>query len=369
MNIIMKKKKIVFILNNITLTRCLKRVSEFIENGYAVDVYGFEKKGEEKYATPSHFCISVIGSFSRKQSYFSRLILYYKSLRKLFKKYKGQDVIFYYFFFNIAFAAWLQCRRPFIYEESDIPYLSIGNKWIRKWLGWVDRRIIKQSLLTVMTSEGFIDYHYRNERPTNIVVVPNRVNPVLTNLPYSSKVQHDWSHMSFAFVGGFRYLSVLNFAAVIGESFPQHQFHAYGNIITNGDDLRLLCDKYSNVHFHGKFRNPDDLPDIYGSIDMVLASYDATSINAQYAEPNKMYEAIFFRVPIIVSKGTFLSRKVESLGIGYAINGLEKDEIRRFLSELTKESYEEKIRNLCVIPREDAINVNPAMFKYLDEKL
>ena len=67
--------KIVFVLNNITLTRCIKRVSEFIENGYEVDVYGFEKQGEEGYAVPSDFDITVIGVFSRKQSYFERLMV------------------------------------------------------------------------------------------------------------------------------------------------------------------------------------------------------------------------------------------------------------------------------------------------------
>ena len=220
-----------------------------------------------------------------------------------------------------------------------------------------------------MTSEGFIDYHFGKKRPENIVVVPNRVNPGLMNLPYTMKSQHDWDHLSIAFVGGFRYLSVLNFAEVIGESFPQHEFHAFGNIISNGESLHALCEKYSNIHFHGKFKNPDDLPEIYGSIDLVLASYDVTSINAQYAEPNKMYEAIFFRVPIVVSKGTFLSRKVESLGIGYSINGLEKEEIIKFLSGLTKESYENKIKGLNAIPREEAINENPALFEYLRNNL
>ena len=55
--------------------------------------------------------------------------------------------------------------------------------------------------------------------------------------------------------------------------------------------------------------------------------------------------------------------------MGYAVNGLEKEEIRKFLSRLTKESYEEKIRNLKRIPREDVINVNPEMFKYISEIL
>ena len=34
----MSRPKIVFVLNAITITRCQKRVQEFIDNGYEVDV-------------------------------------------------------------------------------------------------------------------------------------------------------------------------------------------------------------------------------------------------------------------------------------------------------------------------------------------
>lgn len=358
--------KIVFILNNITLTRCLKRVSEFIDNGFEVDVYGFEKQGEEGYASPSNFNISILGVFSRKQSYYERLMVYYKSLKPLFNKYKGQDVVFYYFFFNIAFAARLLCRRPFIYEESDMPYTGLKNKLLRNWLSSIDKRMIKKSLLTVMTSEGFIDYHFGDERPKNIVVVPNRVNPLLMNLPYHRN-DFDINHLSIAFVGGFRYTSVINFATVIAEHFPQHEFHVYGIVLEYGEELKALCEKYGNIHFHGKFRNPDDLPSIYERIDLVLASYDATYINAQYAEPNKMYEAIFFRTPIIVSSNTFLAKKVSKLGIGYHINALNKQEIVSFINGLTIGDINNKLQALEALPKEFAINKNPELFNYLEK--
>lgn len=362
----MNKKKIVFILNNITLTRCLKRVSEFIDNGYEVEVYGFEKSGEEGYASPPNFNITTIGTFSRNQSYLARLKVYYKSLKPLFKKYKGQDVIFYYFFFNIAFAARLLCHRTYIYEESDMPYTGIRYKLIRNWLGGIDKRMIKKSLLTVMTSEGFIDYHFGDERPKNIVVVPNRVNPLLMELPYHRQ-GFAINHLSIAFVGGFRYKSVINFATVIAESFPQHEFHAYGIILENGEELKALCEKYSNIHFHGKFRNPDDLPSIYEKIDIVLATYDATYINAQFAEPNKMYEAIFFRTPIVVSTNTFLAKKVTKLGIGYHINGLDKQEIVSFVNGLTADDVNQKIQSMEALPQEYAVNKNPELFDYLEK--
>lgn len=361
----MYKKKIVFILNSITLTRCLKRVSEFIENGYDVEVYGFKQLSGESYATPPNFDITVIGTFSREQSYFVRLITYYKSLKALFKKYKGQDVIFYYFFFNIAFAARLSCRRPFIYEESDLPYTALNNKLLRKALSAIDKRIIQKSILTVMTSEGFIDYHFGDERPDNIIVIPNRVNAALLNYPYGKKKILDINHLSIAFVGGFRYTSVVNFATVIAECFPQHEFHAYGVIVDKGEEFKELYDRYPNIHFHGKFRNPDDLPSIYEKIDLVLASYDATYINAQYAEPNKMYEAIFFRTPIIVSSNTFLAKKVNRMGIGFSVNALNKQEIKDFINGLTEEGIMEKVETLSGISKDFAINKNPELFDYL----
>lgn len=362
----MKKKKIVFVLNNITLTRCIKRVSEFIDYGYEVEVFGFRKQGEEGYATPPNFKISVIGEFSKSQSYFARLMVYYKSLKQLFKKFNNQDVIFYYFFFNIAFAARLLSRRPYVYEESDMPYTGIRNTIIRKWLGGIDKKIIKQSLLTVMTSEGFIDYHFGDARPNNIIVVPNRVNPLLLDLPYQHK-ELDINHLSIAFVGGFRYNSVINFVKVIAEHFPQHEFHAYGVILEHEEELKSLCEKYGNIHFHGKFRNPDELPSIYEKIDLVVATYDATSVNAQYAEPNKLYEAIFFRTPIVVSSNTFLAKKVTKLGIGYHINALEEQEIMSFINGLTAEGINEKVRALKALPQEYAINKNPELFEYLEK--
>ena len=53
-------KKIVFVLNAVSLTRCQKRVQEFIDHGYEVDVYGFERGGET-YAKPANYEIETIG--------------------------------------------------------------------------------------------------------------------------------------------------------------------------------------------------------------------------------------------------------------------------------------------------------------------
>jgi len=362
----MNHKKIVFVLNAINITRCQKRVQEFIDAGYKVDVYGFERGGET-YATPVGFSITPIGCHEVSMSYYKRLAIIVKSLRQLHRKYKDKDVVFYYFFFDVSFAASLVSKRHYIYEESDIPYANMNPVFVRKILAWCDKRIIKRALLTIMTSEGFITYHRLQNQRENIIVIPNRVNPALLQLPYTHK-KFDDGNLSIGFVGGFRYQSILYFVKEVVCKFKYVTFHVYGNIMSYVAELQDLVKNNPNLVLHGIFENPTDLPFVYESLDLVLATYDADSINAQYAEPNKMYESIFFRVPIIVSKGTFLSEKVERLGIGYSVNALDNEEIDRLVRSISKESIMEKIQNLSKIPQEEAVNANPRLFEFLKEK-
>ena len=274
--------------------------------------------------------------------------------------------MFYYFFFDVAFTARLICRRTFIYEESDLPYTGIRNPLVRNVLRMIDKRMIKQSLLTIMTSEGFVDYHFGNRKPQNIVIIPNRVNPQLVEMKYHSK-RIDIDHISFSFVGGFRYNSVLNFAEVVAKCFPQHSFHVFGTIQEHEDEFKLLCERYNNVQYHGIFKNPTDLPSVYEQTDIVIATYDATYINAQFAEPNKLYEAIFFRTPIIVSSGTYLARKVRDLGIGYDINALNKESIKGLIASLTSFGIEDKVNGLNGIPIQYALNNNSELFEFIKQ--
>ncbi len=360
-----RKKKIVFVLNSVTISRCQKRVQEFIDNGYDVDVYGFDRGGESHSAT-TQYGITTIGYHPVEMGYLKRLLVILKSLKNLHNQYKDQrDVVFYYFFFDVAFAASLISRRPFIYEESDLPYTNLSIGFLRWLFGNYDKKLIKKSQLTIMTSEGFIDYHFGDKRPNNIIVIPNRVNPKLLELEYKPQ-KVDIEHIAFAFVGGFRYKSIINFATVIAEHFPQHSFHAFGVIYENKEEINALCEKYNNIHCHGKFNNPEDLPSVYEQVDIVLATYDASTINARFAEPNKLYESIYFRTPILVSSNTYLARKVTDLGIGYHINALEKDEIIRFVNGLSAKSIEERHKALDNIPVDYAINSNVQLFSYLE---
>ena len=69
----------------------------------------------------------------------------------------------------------------------------------------------------------------------------------------------------------------------------------------------------------------------------MIACYDTSTINERIAEPNKLYEALFFCKPIIVSKHTYLAEKVELLQCGYAIDPFNDEAIVTFIKQISKE--------------------------------
>lgn len=357
------KKKIVFVFNSSNDTRCMRRVEEFVDNGYEVDVYGFDRGDNVKASSPN-FEVQIIGKHDISMNYFRRAMIIWRSLKQLFRKYKNEDVIFFLFFFDVAVIGHFLKRKSYVYELSDMPYSNMRSGLIRRLFEMMDRHIIRNSLLTTVTSEGFIDYLFGEKKPSNYVVTPNGVDKRMLDLPYNQD-KFDINHLRFSFVGGFRYKSTLAFFKYAAKNFPQHTFAVDGNIMHVEKELDEIATKYHNIRVNGIFKYPDDSPAIYERTDIVLSNYDAESINAQYAEPNKLYEAIFFRTPIIVSSNTFLAKKVRQLGIGFDVDSFNEEEVIRLIKGLTNDILQEKIENCAKIPKENALCCNPLLFDYL----
>ena len=356
-----------FVFNNASDTRCKKRVEEFVDMGYNVKVYAFDRKGRKPTPSPK-FDISIIGEHDISMNYVQRALIIRKSLKRLFQQYKNENVIFYLFFFDVAFVGHMLTNKPYIYELSDMPYSSIGNSIIRGLFERADRRIIKKSFLTTLTSEGFIDYLFKKKRPSNYVIVPNRVDKRILDLPYV-ETPVDINHLRFSFVGGFRYKSTLDFIHYAAKNFPQHTFSVDGNIIKYEKELNELSVKFRNVLLNGIFKYPDDSPSIYSRTDIVLSNYDSESINAQYAEPNKLYEALFFNTPIIVSSGTFLAKKVKQLGIGWDVDSSNEQAVISLIRGITEDQLEMMKASCKKIPVKEKVNENPRLFDYIEQNI
>ena len=263
----MSKPTIIFIINSVQQQRCIKRINEFMDNGYPVKAYGFSRL-DVVPTKPERFTIEVLVHLTNGANYFSRLLIMRDELREVFATYKGKDVVYYYFMLDVAMACRSLSHAPFIYEESDLAHTTLRKPIIAWILERVDRHVIRRSILTVFTSEGFVRYHFGNTSPTKCVVVPNRLNSTILSLPLLPQHTTDMQHLQIGFVGGARYKSILRFAETIAHRFPQHTFHFFGTLMSELDRLEKLK-SYPNIVFHGAFANPKDLPEIYSKIDLL----------------------------------------------------------------------------------------------------
>lgn len=356
--------KYIFIINNLEDSHWRNRVDEFVDRGHEVILYAYSRNGGVK-TFKSQYDVTVLEDFPNTMSYGKRLVLFLKTLRQVVKRHKKENACYYFFGLDLAMITVPFLSQPYLYEEFDLMHTYVGNAIVRNVMEWIDKRIIRKSKLTLLTSEGFAEYHFGDKLPGNICFVPNRLNPKIQNYAIKEATPIDMNHIRFGFVGGPRYKTMANFAKVIAERFPQHEMHFYGRIDLPDEHFFTELKKKPNVFFHGAFMNPDDLPEIYSKIDILLSAYDADYENVRYAEPNKIYESVYFEKPIVVSSNTFLANKVRRWGIGWDVNCMNDDEVAAFINGLSLSNIEEKRNNTRKIEKKDTLNINDELFNKL----
>ncbi len=361
--------KIVFILNTLNQQRCFKRIEEFRRRGYQTDVYGFSSDSQGTFIRNSDMT-QVIGTCVHGEgNYFRRLLTMARAIRKLNRRYQNEDVTFYYFLLDTCIAARLVSRKPYIYENSDLMYGAFPAplKWLFRH---IDRWLTIHSVATVMTSAGFEEYLFRGKHQDNVYIIPNKLNPRVLELPYHP-TELDIAHLRFAFVGHIRSAGSFRFAKVVAERFPQHSFHLYGTI-GKGNDFAGLAARHPNVVMHGTFQNPDDMPGIYEQVDVLvplLSETNTKNVNNIYLEPNKLYESVYFRTPIVMTDGTYMARRVKELKCGFVLPNVSEEGITRFINTLTEQSLKEIVTHVSTIPQTDVVDDHAGFFEFLNSKL
>lgn len=103
------------------------------------------------------------------------------------------------------------------------------------------------------------------------------------------------------------------------------------NIAGAGDELdnmiKEAANKCSRIIYHGKVQY-DKALEIMNTSNYIVALYYPFSSNHVYASPNKFYESLFLRTPIITSLDTLVGNKVTANNTGYVVDdtadGLKK---------------------------------------------
>ncbi len=144
-------KSCIFIVDNITQPRCIKRIKSIISAGYNVKVYGFDGNLQAGNYKTIDFPIEKIFYWPQKGRIWINLFPYvciYSILKR-----NNKDELYYIFgYFHAKIAMLLGCRN-FVYEEADVLAANYKNKIKRKIGLFIDKQIVRHSFLTGFTSE------------------------------------------------------------------------------------------------------------------------------------------------------------------------------------------------------------------------
>ncbi len=355
-------KKIVFILSSLNDVHYQKRVKEFIDKGYHVEVYEFKRKNQSKPSGIGYNFI-ILGEIENR-NFLSRLGVFRKAIKSISKDCNGK--ICFYGSLDIAIFATIYIKSRYLYEVCDLTELVFNNSIIRNILILINKSIIKKSINTIVTSEGFIDFFNTIDKE-KFCLIPNKVDPRCP-LPIPKQILSQTNRLKIGFVGVIRFETVYNFIKVCSEINNGYELHLFG-IYSEGDiyaeKIKKIVANTSSIYFHGRFKNPEDLPSIYSQIDLLLCTYPPT-LGVRYAEPNKLYEATYFRCPIIVNAQTFLAEKVKKIDVGYVVDALDEKDIYKFIQTLSCLDYQRKVESCEKIPRSSCLNINDEYFDKIE---
>lgn len=320
--------KIAFLLPVVSQARYHKRVGALERLGVQSNILAFER---DYY--PGESWAAGYRSLGRLQhrSYWKRLLPIVRALPVVRSAAKSSDAI-YAFGLDTLLLGWLASRAldkhvKVIYEVGDIQDIFIENGWVSKGMRWLERCLVRRANLLVVTSKAYLTEYYQGIQGLTdfrYQVIENKLDADVLPKPQSTTL---WERMVgtlrigyFGVIRCRRSWEILKKAVERGEG--RIRLYLRG-ILFGLEDLEEEIETMSYVDYDGPYVVPNDLPTMYGQVDMVWAAYPygGNGIgNWRWARTNRFYEACFFGRPMFAQAGTQDGGVVETLGLGTCLD-------------------------------------------------
>lgn len=228
---------------------------------------------------------------------------------------------------------------------TTAPAILLGKILFRDYSGryWLDIRdytyehvlpyrileaaIIKHSSVTSISSKAFREF-LPNGFPA--ILVHNITN--ITSARSRCTLDAGKRPITIGYVGGIQYFEENQRLIRLFQNNPDYQLKYVGNVHPSCDLVRFCQEqRVNNVQFYPAFDN-DEKPRIYESIDFINCVYGANTKVVQLALPNKLYDSILYKKPMLVSKGTYLAQIVEQYHLGLAVD-IETDPVVEMIND------------------------------------
>jgi len=360
-----ENRTLIFFTPDITETNTVKRVQEFIDNGFAPVVFGFRRGRYNSRYQPKWPHI-VLGA-TRDARYWHRLRALIGAVPRLLANRHHLRAAAVYYARNVdQLALALLARRLFNpravvgYEVLDIQPLFVATGLRAALLRRIERLCLRAVRVLVVSSPAFYKNFYvaRQRFSGEWFLLENKLHrSALAAMPPRDKLTPARAHGDYRWVVGYFGLirGEATFALMLrlARQLRHKVMFRFAGIFTTVREaqFRAALERQPNMVYDGEYANPEGLPALYGGVDFVWAlDLENTADNSRWLLPNRFYEAGLFGVPCLAVRGFELGNMVERARVGWTVGEPLEESLVRFFETLTAADYLQKRRRLATMP-------------------
>ena len=223
---------------------------------------------------------------------------------------------------------------PLTYEVLDVHRLAIDAGIKGRVLRALEGRLARDAHLLVTSSPAFLEGYFK---PLSRVRLPVRIveNKVLAgSLPPAAEQRRagpPWRIGVFGALRCRRSLEILRDLAAARNGRVEVVIRGRPSTAVFPDLAKEVA-AWPHCEFHGPYRNPQDLPDIYSDIHFVWAiDYYEAGGNSEWLLPNRLYEGGLYGAVPLARDGTEIAVTLRRLDTGVVLTDDVPEGARRVL--------------------------------------
>lgn len=296
-------------------------------------------------------------------NYFKRLITGIKTIKKIRALGKDSDIVYCFTLDGliISYLSFLFSKKKFVFQVQDIRPIFFGTSLISKLAKVLEKYTLRHVSLLVVSSPNYYNDYFKPEYAfpeERVLVIENKL---VSEVAYEERVTDSFDPIVIGYFGVLRcsrsWECLFN---TVSKNQVGLRLYLRGKIDAIPEMEKLIV-PFKNISYGGMYRSPEDLADVYSKVDLVWACYPFSNKNEgnwKMARTIRFYEAIAFKKPVIVQKGTAQEEEVLSLNIGVVVDMNNPSDVKRTLENITFDDIQEWKSNIEALPKSYAFHDN-----------
>lgn len=199
-------------------------------------------------------------------------------------------------------------------------------------------KIVKNSYRTIISSRGFLSF--LPECPSKYLVAHNIPIDKCDYKNKSSLIKNK-KHINIGYIGRIRDDAANQYFIDLIKADRRYSLYYYGVFSPYSTFQNKEKNQIDTIHYMGRY-NEWDKANLYKNIDMIHSIYLPTNKASKMLTPNRLYDALLYKKPLLVSAGTYLSEIVEKYELGVVIDfskNMQIDLINRYVDTFDQNQF------------------------------